>query len=488
MDSAAAFKFSATSYRVGLEGMHIELRTARMTSHKSRTVALARVLAVVAAGLAAALPLPLAAQGLNDALTAAYQSNPTLMAARADLRSVNEGVPQALSDYRPEVLIDASLGLQRRDTNTRSAETTEPLEAELSVDQPLYRGGRTVAAVAGAEALVNAGRAELIAVEQTVLLDAAVAYMDVWRDQAVLKLNEGNEEVLTRQLEATQDRFEVGELTRTDVAQSESRLARATATRIASEGDLAASRAVFEEVVGLAPGVLEAPSALDGLPGSRDEAVEAALEANPVLTGARFTEEAARHQIDVARGQLYPELSLTGEASHSEETATQDSETQRLLGQVEITVPLYQRGLVSSQVRENKQRALQRRREIDEALRRVKRLAVASWEQLKSTEAQRESFGAEVRSAEIALEGVRQENAVGARTILDVLDAEQELLDAQVSLARARRDEIVAGFAVFSAMGRLTARNLALGMDVYDPEVDYRAVRDRWFGLDAPGE
>ncbi len=465
----------------------MSLRTARMTSHERRTVARAWGLTVVAAGLAAAQPFPVAAQGLNDSLTAAYRSNPTLLAARAELGSVNEGVPQALSDYRPEVLIDASLGLQRRDTNSLSPETTEPLVAELTVDQPLYRGGRTVAAVAGAEALVNAGRAELIAVEQAVLLDAAVAYMDVWRDQAVLRLNEGNEEVLTRQLEATQDRFDVGELTRTDVAQSESRLARATATRIASEGDLAASRAVFEEVVGLAPGVLEAPSALDGLPGSRDEAVEAALEANPELTGARFTEEAARHQIDVARGQLYPELSLTGEASHSEETATQDSETQRLLGQVEITVPLYQRGLVSSQVRENKQRALQRRREIDEALRRAERLAVASWEQLKSTEAQRDAFGAEVRATEIALEGVRQENAVGARTILDVLDAEQELLDAQVSLVRARRDEIVAGFEVFSAMGRLTARNLALGIEIYDPEVDYRAVRDRWFGLEAPG-
>ena len=488
MDSAAAFKLIATSYGVGLEGMHIGLPAARMTSHTCRTAARAWALAVAAAGLAAALPFPLAAQGLSDALTAAYQSNPTLMAARAELGSVNEGVPQALSNYRPEVLIDASLGLQRRDTNALSAETTEPLEAELTVDQPLYRGGRTMAAVAGAEALVNAGRAGLIAVEQSVLLDAAVAYMDVWRDQAVLKLNEGNEEVLTRQLEATQDRFDVGELTRTDVAQSESRLARARATRIASEGDLAASRAVFVEVVGLASGVLEAPSALDGLPGSRDEAVEAALEANPVLTGARFTEEAARHRIDVAHGRLLPELSLTGEASHSEETTTEISETQRILGQAEITVPLYQRGLVSSQVRENKQRALQRRREIDEAHRRAERLAVASWEQLKSTEAQRDAFGAEVRASEIALEGVRQENAVGARTILDVLDAEQELLDAQVSLVRARRDEIVAGFEVFSAMGRLTVRNLALGIDVYDPEVDYRAVRDRWFGLDAPGE
>jgi outer membrane protein TolC len=187
-------------------------------------------MAVLALGLVSA-PLPLAAQSLDEALTAAYQSNPTLMAARAELRAVNEGVPQALSNWRPELFADGSLGIQRRDTDSSSAESTVPREAELSVEQPLYRGGRTVAEVAAAEAEVRAQRARLVSTEQAVLLDAATTYMDVWRDQAVLELNESNEEVLTRQLEATRDRFEVGELTRTDVAQSESRLARATATR-----------------------------------------------------------------------------------------------------------------------------------------------------------------------------------------------------------------------------------------------------------------
>jgi TolC family type I secretion outer membrane protein len=444
-------------------------------------------MAVLALGLVSA-PLPLAAQSLDEALTAAYQSNPTLMAARAELRAVNEGVPQALSNWRPELFADGSLGIQRRDTDSSSAESTVPREAELSVEQPLYRGGRTVAEVAAAEAEVRAQRARLVSTEQAVLLDAATTYMDVWRDQAVLELNESNEEVLTRQLEATRDRFEVGELTRTDVAQSESRLARATATRIASEGDLAASRAAFEEVVGLAPAVLTQPPALDGLPEGRDQAVEAALTANPEVESARFAELATQRGIEVARGQLLPVAALTGDAIHSEETTTSDSEIQRLRGQVELSIPLYQRGLVSSQVRESKQRTQQRSRQIDEAIRRAERLAVASWERLQSTEAQRDAFQAEVRSNEIALEGVRQENAVGARTVLDVLDAEQELLDAQVNLVRAHRDEIVAGFTVISAMGRLTARNLALGVDVYDPEVDYQAVRDRWFGLDAPGQ
>ncbi|MEE8226924.1 MAG: TolC family protein, partial [Kiloniellales bacterium] len=182
-----------------------------------------------------------------------------------------------------------------------------------------------------------------------------------------------------------------------------------------------------------------------------------------------------------------PEAFLTGEARHSEETFSKDSETDLARGLVEVTVPLYQSGLVSSQVRESKQFAIQRSREIEESSRFAERVAIESWEDLETAQARGVSFQSEVRSSEIALEGVRQENAVGQRTILDVLDAEQELLDAQVNLTRARRDEIVASYEVLSAMGRLTARNLELDVDLYDPLTDYRAVRNRWYGLEAPG-
>jgi TolC family type I secretion outer membrane protein len=367
------------------------------------------------------------------------------------------------------------------------AQTTNPLEAALNAEQPLYRGGRTVAGVARAESEVDAQRAVLRSVEQGVLLGAVTAYMDVWRDQAVLRLTVNNEQVLARQLEATQDRFEVGELTRTDVAQSEARLARATAQRIAAEGGLTASRAVFQEVVGFLPGTLDAPPALEGLPASEQEVVGAARDDNPAVLSARFAEQAARHQIDVSRGQLLPEAFLTGEARHSEEVGSKDGETDLARGLVEVTVPLYQRGLVSSQVRESKQFAIQRSREIEESSRFAERVAIESWEDLETAQARSVSFQSEVRSSEIALEGVRQENAVGARTILDVLDAEQELLDAQVNLTRARRDEIVASYQVLSAMGRLTARNLELDVELYDPLTDYQAVRNRWYGLEAPG-
>ena len=442
-------------------------------------------LAVTLACLGAAVP-PLAAQSLDETLVAAYQTNPTLLAARAELGAVNEAVPQELSNYRPDVEAVGRAGVQRIDTNKTEAENTNPLEGELLANQPLYRGGRTVAGVARAEAEVLAQRSRLDSVEQSVLLDAATAYMDVWRDQAVVRLNLNNEQVLARELEATQDRFEVGELTRTDIAQSESRLARATAQRIQSEGDLESSRATFEEVVGFAPGVLIEPPAPAGILASQEEIVAAAEEANPDLRAAIFDEEAARRQIRVSFGELLPDAALTGEARYSEEFASSDGKIRLVRGLAEVTVPLYQQGFVSSRVRQDKQRAGQRRRLIDEADRRAERLAVDSWAQLQSARAQSRSFESEVSSTGVALEGVRQENAVGARTILDILDAEQEFLDAQVNLTRAQRDEIVAGFQVLSAMGRLTARNLELAVEVYDPEAGYRATRNRWFGLDVP--
>ncbi|MDX1421788.1 MAG: TolC family outer membrane protein [Kiloniellales bacterium] len=431
------------------------------------------------------------AETLDEALAAAYTGNPTLLAARAELRGVNERVPQELSNYRPSAFVDGEGGVERIDnnSNTGGAETTEPWEVLLGVEQPLYRGGRTVAGVARAEAEVQAQRARLRSIEQEVLLAAVSAYMDVWRDEAVLQLNINNEKVLGRQLEATQDRFDVGELTRTDVAQSESRLARATAERIGAEGFLNASEAVYQEVIGTPPDLssLEPPDMLDGLPKSQDQVVDAALENNPDVISARFDQSAAEHQIAVSRGQLLPEAFATGEARHSENFGSSDNEVDVVRAAVDVTVPIYQQGRVSSEVRQDKQTSTQRRREVELNARGAERRAIDAWTGLLTARAQSESFRSEVRSSEIALEGVRQENAVGARTILDILDAEQEFLDAQVNLIRAQRDEIVASYAVLAAMGLLTARDLGLAVAPYNPEDDYQAVRNRWFGLDAPG-
>lgn len=451
----------------------------------------------------ATVPSPVVAQTLEEALATAYVANPALRAARAELRAVNEQVPQELSNWRPVVSLDGSAGRQRTDStggggtfdgfdgsdgNGDGAESSTPLEAALTITQPLYRGGRTIAGTRRAENEVRAQRARLTATEQDVLFQAVTAYMDVWRDQAVLQLNINNERVLQRQLEATNDRFEVGEVTRTDVAQAESRLSSATADRIQAEGNLTTSRAVFQEVVGYIPSILEAPPPLERLPATLEQTLVQARQANPAVVSATFTERAAQHQIRVVEGELLPTVNLTGQLIHQEDQFSPDTESDQAAILAQVTVPLYQAGVVSSRIREAKQVANQRRLEVANTRRDVDQFAISSWQALETSRAQIESFNSAVRATNIALEGVRQENLVGARTVLDVLDAEQEFLDARVNLVVAQRDEVVASYQVVSAIGRLTAADLQLPVDAYDPEADYQTVRDRWFGLGIPEE
>lgn len=274
--------------------------------------------------------------------------------------------------------------------------------------------------------------------------------------------------------------------TRTDVAQAETRLATAAAERIAAEGALRSRRAVYEEVIGTVPGVLPPP--LAGLPGSLEEVTELSVSSNPDILAAGFAETAARHRVREVTGELYPTVALNASLSHREEVIARDSKAQRAETLAEVTIPLYQQGAVSSRVRAAKQTSNQRRIEIEEARRRTEQESISAWEGLQTARAQIRSFESGVRAAEIALEGVRQENEVGARTIFDILDAEQELLDAKVNLVRSQRDDIVAGVAVLSAIGQLTARDLELAIEVYNPETDYLKVRDRWFGLDISDE
>ncbi len=441
------------------------------------------LLAGTAGGLSAT------AQTLEEALVQTYQTNPTLSAARAQLRATNERVPQALSGWRPSVEATGSTGKAIDDDvrPTRGDEGRTPASADLTVTQPLYRGGSTVAGTERAENEVLAQRARLASTEQDVLLNAITAYADVWRDQSVLQLNLNNEQVLRRQLEATQDRFDVGELTRTDVAQSESRLSSATADRIGAQGNLSSSRATFENVIGIFPAELEQPPVPGGLPEDQQTIVDLAESANPSVLATSFDELAALRSVREVAGELLPSLELQGSVGYQHERTSRTSEGSSAEILAVVRVPLYQQGSVSSRVREAKQVASQRRLLVREAIRQARDDAISAWELLLTARAQIAALQESVRANEIALEGVRQENAVGARTVLDVLDAEQELLDAQVSLVSAQRDEVVASFSVLSAIGRMTAADLRLATAVYDPQQDYRAVREKWFGLDAPG-
>ncbi len=449
---------------------------------------LRRLLSVCTVLTAVTAAVPGAAQDMSETLVRTYTNNPTLNAARAELRATNEAVPQALSNWRPNVSVTGSLGTARDDDTSPTDQTLNrtPRSAQLSLIQPLYRGGQTVAETEQAENLVLAQRAFLKSVEQDTILNGATSYLDVWRDQSVLELNINNEEVLRRQLESTQDRFDVGELTRTDVAQAESQLSTATANRIAAEGDLAASRAVYQRVVGIYPEVLDRPDPVSGIPDTEEHTIEQAIQNEPTVQSAEYSEIAAQKSVRLVLGQLYPSLQVRGDLGYQAEQALENDEGS--FGQVlaEISIPLYQQGAVSSQVREAKEVANQARIQVEEARLLSRQNAIQAWENLVSARAQITSFKSAVRAASIALDGVREENQVGARTIQDVLDAEQELLDAQVNLVVAERDELQAGYAILSAIGRLTASDMGLPVQVYDPEKDYKAVRNLWFGLDAP--
>ncbi|GAB5470900.1 MAG: TolC family outer membrane protein [Rhodospirillales bacterium] len=447
-----------------------------------------------ALGLAlAGWSLPAASQSLEEALANAYLTNPTLLAARAELRSVNEGVPQALSAWRPQVSVNGDVGFETTKLLGQNQKPSSGLAAggELTVSQTIYSGGSIRASVDSAEAVVFAQRALLADTEQSILLAAVTAYIDVWQAKALLDLNIANEERLRRQREATVDRFDVGEVTRTDVSQADARLAGATAERVAAEGDLATARSIFYQIIGLVPSDVQQAEPIAILPRTLQETVALAQQDAPNLVAARFLENSALSDIRAQLGALLPQVSLVGLVGYDRNNSTSvgidNIETFTATIVAQVSVPLYQQGLVASQVRQAKQIASRRRLEITEALRQAEQDGVTAWESLVTARAQITSFESQVRANTVALEGVEQESLVGARTVLDVLDAEQELLQAQVSLVGAQRDEVVAAYQVSSAIGRLTAANLNLGVAIYNPRIDYDKVRNAWFGLDAPG-
>lgn len=432
-------------------------------------------------------------QTFDEALAAAYQNNPTLNAQRARLRATDEEVPQALSGYRPTLRAFSEVGRSYLNSNNESLVGPEnnALFARsygATLEQPLFRGGQTAAATRGAENTVRAERARLESIEQTVLLNATTAYSDVYRDQAVLELTIRNEQRLARQLEATRDRFQVGEVTRTDVSQAEARLARGTSDRIGAEGDLAASRAVFRNVIGTTPAVLPRPALPQALPVSLAEANDMATGNNPDVTTAEFRERSALDSVDQVRGELSPTLSLIGRLQRQEDISRRDSRFDSAEALVNLNFPLYQAGNVHSRLRERKQLVVEQRRLLDQSQRDAVEDATRAWNSLETASAEIGSFGKQVEANRIALDGVEKEAEVGARTVLDVLDAQQELLNSQVSLVRAERDQVVAAFQLKASVGVLTARQLNLAVDYYDPELHFRQVRNAWFGGSSVGD
>lgn len=419
----------------------------------------------------------------DQSLIAAYQYNPTLTAARAELRSVDERYAQAKSGYRPRLngIADYTSSNDRGDVfDTHSDSKTLALE----VQQPLYRGGSTDANVKSSHSQIQAQRAILHAVEQDVLLDAVTVYMDVVRDAELLKLNTNNESVLGAQLDAARKRFELGDITKTDVSQSEARLANATAGRVTAAGNLRASKARFERVVGIVPdGVLGRPVYTLNMPASVEDALAIAENKNPDLHAVRFSTKAAKFATRSVTGELLPQVDLTGSIGRTYDPALRvDDEIDSTTVGVRATMPFYTGGAVDSRARQARQIESQRRMELHRAERAVRQGVIDAWTALTAADAEMVARKSQIEAAKLALDGVRIETDYGSRTTLDLLDAEQEYLDAQTGYVTAERNKIVALYRVMAAIGELTAADLGLDVAIYDPRANFQKVKDRWIG------
>ncbi len=432
---------------------------------------------------------------LNEALAATYSNQPALQGERAKLRATDESVPAALSGWRPTVQLTAATGygdgltrsfsfatVPGRYINTPGARMIG--SAAVQAQQTLYNGGKNQANINRAKNQVMAERATLIAQEQTSFTNAVNAYVGVIQAQQQLDLNRNNEIVLTKQLQATNDRFRVGEITRTDVAQAEAALAGATAQRETSEGQLETARGTFQQIIGvLPPADLVPPQPLALNLTSETDAIAMASNNNPAVIAAQFNNASAKDAIDVAFAALLPTITLQGQMFQQNNTSAEATASNGYQITANLSVPIYQGGSEYAGVRQARQQQQQTSKLIDDARRTAVQNAVQTWETLVAARSAADSTRAQIRANEIALEGVEREAIVGSRTTLDVLNAQQQLLNSRTSLVQNLAQLVNASYGVAAAVGRLTARDMHLPVPLYDETAYYNAVRDKWVGL-----
>ena len=483
---------------LGLQGKCQSLRCA-VRSSRRRMVALGVGILVGAfSGLA---PTSAFSETLEQALADAYLLNPRLNAERARLRAIDEQVALAKSGLRPTITGTGEAAYVNQNSNFAGAATSlsalgggltsdgvsHPHGYAVTLSQLLCGGFQNLNAVREAKSLVQSQRELLRQVEQVVLLDAATAYVNVVRDQAVVRLRENDVRVLTEQLKATRDRFDVGEVTRTDVAQAEARRSEALATLAGAQANLKSSRATYEQVVGHPPGTLRAPPSIRHLlPNSLDVAMTLGDGENPTILAAVYNEESSLYAVERIMGEMLPQVSLQAqyEKAFDQSSSISDVETTSVTGRV--SVPLYQGGSVSARVRQAKETNNQLKREVEDARLRVHADVIANWGILQSSGPAIRSAESAVSANKIALTGVREEEKVGQRTTLDVLDAQRELLNSQIGLVSALRDRVVAEYSLYSAIGRMDAQTLGLSVPYYDPFEHYEIIKNKLFGLKPP--
>jgi outer membrane protein len=444
-------------------------------------------------------PTPALADTIEAALVRAYQNNPQLNAQRASVRSTDENVPQALSGYRPRVALTASAGYQYTDTNstqggsptdlvrTEIHGTDPPRSAGLTVTQTLYNGNQTANKTRAAESQVSGAREGLRVLEQSVLLTAATIYMDYLRDAAIVEVQRSNTRVLEQTLKQTQDRFNVGEVTRTDVAQAEAQLAAGKTQQLTAEANLVTTRANFRRIIGNEPEQLAPGSPVDRfLPGTLPGAVDLSLTENPNVTAAMFGIDVNYLLVKVNEGALLPTVTFQLAAQQSYEQTLTVYRSFGASAIAQISAPLYQGGAEYSLIRQSKETLAQQRLVLEQTRDQTRANTVTAWGQLVAGRAQVASAQSQVTASEIALNGVREEAKAGQRTTLDVLNAQQALVNARVALVTAQHDRVVASYAVLNAVGRLSPQVLKLPTIAYDPSVHYQQVRDSWFGVRTP--
>jgi outer membrane protein len=444
-------------------------------------------------------PMPALADTIEAALVRSYQNNPQLNAQRASVRFTDENVPQALSGYRPKVAITGSAGYQYTDTNsTQGGSATTIVRTEIhgtdpprsigaTISQTLFNGNQTANKTRVAESQVSGAREALRVLEQSVLLAAATIYMDYLRDAAIVEVQRSNTRVLTQTLKQTRDRFNVGEVTRTDVAQSEAQLAAGVTQQLAAEATLTTTRSNFRRIIGNEPEALAPGSPVDRfLPGSLPSAVELSLLENPNVTAAMFGIDVNYLQVKVNEGALLPTVTLQASVQQSYESSLTVYRAFGASAIAQLAVPIYQGGAEYSLIRQSKETLAQQRLNLEMTRDQTRANTVTAWGQLVAGRAQVSSAQSQVTASEIALNGVREEAKAGQRTTLDVLNAQQALVNARVALVTAQHDRVVASYAVLNAVGRLSPQVLNLQTTTYDPSVHYQQVRDSWFGVRTP--
>ena len=432
------------------------------------------------------------AETMSGALAKAYGYNPDLNQQRAATRAADEGVPRATAGWRPTLSASSSIGLASTKTVDRGVVRTDsntvPRVNSVTLSQTLYNGGRTGNTVRQAESTVMQSRETLRQSEQEILTAGSTAYMNVLRDTALLQLQNNNVDVLKQQLKQTEDRFQVGEVTRTDVAQAQASLAQGQANAFQARFDLQNSIAIYRQVIGEQPRNLEPARPVEALlPRSLEAAMALSQKEHPRIQAALHAVDVAVLNVTVQEGALLPTVTATGNASVSREpSGFPNYQTKSWSAVASLSVPLYEGGATYSAIRQAKELVGQSRLQADLQREAVRSGVIAAWGGFQTTKLTIQSFQAQVRANEIALEGVREEAKVGQRTTLDVLNAQQTLLNSRVSLVTAQRNQVVASYALLAATGQLSAATLSLRVTTYDPTLHFDQVKDKWIGTRTP--